>query len=176
MKKILVLTSLIILGSCSLLGGKPTTFDEHYARSIDAFFEHTEKTLEGLGMYRSSEVTGVLDMVGSIPTLMSGSFQTNLEIQSDNRDASIALKNGVLQYDGLTGSGRMSYDLLHLISKAGGLYVFYQGLSESLMPTPEVKTILTKYEKTWLSWTQADALSGATDPDELRATKIAQKI
>ncbi|MFZ2255415.1 MAG: hypothetical protein WAW59_04540 [Patescibacteria group bacterium] len=89
MKKLLVITTLLLLGSCSLFDKAPTSFEDYYTRNVRATIESTEKTLESLGLFRSTETSGVFDALVSVPILLSGSLMTDYNVQSDGRNAAI---------------------------------------------------------------------------------------
>lgn len=85
---------LLILSSCSLMGNKvPTTFEEYYARNVRASIDSTGKTLRSLGLFRSTETSGVFDALVSVPIILSGSLKTEYTVQSDGRNASLMAKN-----------------------------------------------------------------------------------
>ena len=83
MRKLLLISSLFLLGSCTLFSKAPTTFDEYYKASIHASIASLEHRLETLGLVRSSEVAGIFDAAVSVPILLSGSTRFDYDLQSN---------------------------------------------------------------------------------------------
>lgn len=177
MKKLLGIVILLMLSSCSLTGNKvPTTFEDYYTRNVRATIESTEKTLQSLGLFRSTETSGVFDALVSVPILLSGSLMTDYNIESDGRNASLTITDGKLQYDGLAGTGFLSFDRLGMISEAGNLHVLYDNLQDLGFSTPEMREVFAKFDGTWLSWTREEARASVTDPIELQIMDSMENI
>lgn len=159
------------------MGNKtPTTFEDYYARNVRASIDSTEKVLESLGLFRSTETSGIFDALVSVPVLLSGSLMTEYNVQSDGRNASLTATDGKLQYDGLAGSGSLSFDKLGLISEAGNLHVLYKNLQDAGLSTPEMREVFKKFDGTWLSWTREEARASITDPAELQAMNMLENL
>ncbi len=85
-------------------------------------------------------------------------------------------EKGQLQYTGLAGSGKLTFDKLGLIAEKGNLHILYDNLQDTALLTPEMRTIFAKYNDTWLSWTQAEAEAAITDPQELRVMAMTKNL
>lgn len=176
MRQLLIISLLLLLGSCTLFSKAPTTFDEYYKASVHASIASLEHRLETLGLVRSSEVAGIFDAAVSVPVLLSGSTRFDYDLQSNGRDLSLMTEKGQLQYTGLAGSGQLTFDKLGLIAEKGNLHILYKNLESATLMTPEMRTIFAKYTDTWLSWTQAEAEAGITDPQELRVMAMTKNL
>jgi hypothetical protein len=176
MRQLLIISSLLFLGSCTLFTKSPATFDEYYKASVHASIASLEHRLETLGLVRSSEVSGIFDAAVSVPVLLSGSTRFDYDLQSSGRDLSLMTEKGQLQYTGLAGSGQLSFDKLGLIAEKGNLHILYKNLEAASLMTPEMRTIFAKYNDSWLSWTQAESEAGITDPQELRVMAMTKNL
>jgi hypothetical protein len=152
------------------------TFDEYYRASVHAAITSLEHRLETLGLMRSSEVAGIFDAAVSVPVLFSGSTRFDYDLQSNWHDLSLITQKGQLQYAGLAGSGQLTFDKLGLIAEKGNLHILYKNLESATLITPEMRTIFANYNDTWLSWTQAEAEAGITDPQELRVMAMTKNL
>jgi hypothetical protein len=83
MRQLLIISSLLLLGSCTLFSKAPMTFDEYYRASVHAAITSLEHRLETLGLMRSSEVAGIFDAAVSVPVLFSGSTRFDYDLQSN---------------------------------------------------------------------------------------------
>jgi hypothetical protein len=176
MHKLLIISSLLLLGSCTLFTKSPATFTEYYKASVHASIASLEHRLDTLGLVSSSEVAGVFDAAVSVPVLLSGSTQFSYDLQSSGRDLSLMAEDGRIDYSGLAGSGGLSFDKLGLIAEKGNLHLLYKGLESATLMTPEMRTIFAKYNDSWLSWTQGETEAGITDPQELRALAMTKNL
>jgi hypothetical protein len=176
MRKLLIISSLLLLGSCTLFSKAPTTFDEYYKASVHASITSLEHRLETLGFVHSSQVSGIFDAAVSVPVLLSGSTDFHYDLQSNGRDLSLMTTGGRIEYSGLAGSGRLSFDKLGVIAEKGNLHLLYKDLEAASFMTPELRTIFTKYNDSWLSWTQAESEAGITDPQELRVMAMTKNL
>jgi hypothetical protein len=176
MSKILIIASLLILGSCTLFTKAPANFAEYYSASVHASVASLEHRLETLGLARSSQVAGIFDAAVSVPVLLSGSTDFRYDLQSNGRDLSLMTTDGRIDYTGLAGSGRLTFDKFGLIAEKGNFHVLYKGLESASLMTPEMRTIFAKYNDSWLSWTQGEAEAGITDPQELRVMAMTKNL
>lgn len=98
MHKLLIISSLLLLGSCTLFTKSPATFTEYYNASVHASIASLEHRLETLGLARSSQVAGIFDAAVSVPVLLSGSTDFRYELQSHGRDLSLMTEEGRIEY------------------------------------------------------------------------------
>lgn len=176
MKKFLIVVTLLLLSSCTFGQKTPTSFEDYYTRNARATIDSAEKRLESLGLFRSTETSGIFDVLVSVPVLLSGSLMTEYNIQSDGRNASLSATDGKLQYEGITGSGFLSFDKIGLISEAGNLHLLYDNLQDLGLSTPEMREVFAKFDGIWLSYTQKEARASITDPTELQAMDMIENL
>lgn len=176
MKKLLALSLLLVMGSCSLFDKTPESFEDYYVRNVEATIDTVDSTMKSLGFFRSFQSEGTLDAALSIPVILSGSFASAYTLKNDGRDISFDMQKALLQYDGISGSGLLALDELGLISQAGDIYVNYKNLKDIGFLTTDMREVFTRFEGKWLSWTQAEAQSDITDPTEIEAMKLAENI
>jgi hypothetical protein len=101
---------------------------------------------------------------------------TDYNVQSDGRSAAMTATNGKVEYDGLAGSGLLSFDTLGLTSENGNLHLLYKNLQDVGFSTPEMREVFKKFDGTWLSWTREEARASVTDPTELQAMDMLENL
>ncbi len=99
MKKLLILSLVLVMSSCSLFNKKPQSFEDYYARNVTATIDSLDRTIDALGLLQSVQSRGVFDALVSIPVLLSGSIRTDYRVESTGRNASLELQNPTLQYE-----------------------------------------------------------------------------
>lgn len=176
MRKILLISTLVLaLSACGL---KPTSdFSSLYNKHVHSQIVAIEDIAKSLGLYKQEQSVGTLRAAVNVPIMMSGSLSLEHSAKVNGRDADLMLKNLRVAYESMMGSGSLSLDQLGMISKNGDVYVFFDGLADTILPE-DIRSVMTKYSKTWLSWTQADikkSLSGATE-DEMIANTIIENL
>lgn len=176
MKKLLILSLVLVMSSCSLFNKKPQSFEDYYARNVTATIDSLDRTIDALGLLQSVQSRGVFDALVSIPVLLSGSIRTDYRVESTGRNASLELQNPTLQYEWLAGSGMLALDRLGLISHDGDLYLEYKNLRDIGFSTEEIRAVFGKFDGKWLSWTQADARNEVMTAEEKRALEMADNL
>lgn len=176
MKKFLVLPLIFVMSSCSLFNKTPQTFEDYYSRNVSSTIDSLDKTMNTLGFFKSIKTTGVFDALVSVPVLFSGSLSTDYTLESTWRNASLALNKFGFQYDGLTGTGMIASDLVHLISHNGDLYMQYKNLKDFGISTDDIRAVFSRFDGKWLSWTQADARREVMTTEEQQALEIADSL
>lgn len=176
MRKILIVSSLaLILSSCGFKSD--TDFTSLYKSHVHSQIESIRETAKSLWIYRQEQSKGAISALVNVPMMISGSLAFDHDAKVNGRDADISLKNLRASYESLMGSGNLSLEQFGMISKSSDTFFFFQGLNDTLLPE-DIRAVLAKYEKTWLSWTKEDmrkTLSGASS-DEILANTIVENL
>jgi hypothetical protein len=168
MKKLLLVSSLVfVLSACGL---KSSDFTSMYNDHAHAQIVAIEEALKSLGLYQQEQSVGSIQAAVNVPIMMSGSMGMDIDAKVNGKDADISMKNLRLAYESMMGSGLLSFDTLGLISKNGDTYVFFDGLKDENILTDQIREVLKKYTKTWLSWTQSEMASSLSEEERLANT------
>lgn len=176
MRKILLVSSLVLaLSACGF--NSDSDFSSLYNKHVQAQVTAIEDFAKSLGLYRQEQSVGTLQAAINVPMMVTGSLSLEHSAKVNGRDADLSLKNIRAVYESMMGSGSLSLDQFGLVSKNGDAYFFFQGLTDTLLPE-DIRIVLAKYEKTWLSWTRDDiknTLAGATE-EEIIANTIIENL
>lgn len=169
MRKILLVSTLILLLSGCSLWNKETNFTSLYSAYVVAPIDTLENFAQYVGYNRQEEITGALKWAVEIPVLLSWAFSSDYTLGAFDKDGIVSLENMKGVFESIVNTSTFEAKKMSLMTIGGDLYVLYDTIKTSLLP-PEAMTVFDKYNNTWLSYTEADmnaAFSWDTMEDEL---------
>lgn len=156
MKKILLLSLLLTVSSCSFPGmnKEEITFSSLYNKSIHSSVESLEKFGQALGVNRHETVEGNIVSNLSVPGLFSWSLTSNYNGLIDGRNSESVFQNLQVLFNSLISSGSLSVEQVSVLSHGTDSFLSFKNISDvGVIPEP-VRAIIKKYENTWLNIAQ----------------------
>lgn len=127
-----------------------------------------------LGVNRHESIDGSISSSVSVPGILSGSIASEYVGLIDGRNSESFFRDIRVLFTSLVSSGSISADEVGIISHGADSYLSYKNLVDAGMMTDDIKTVLKKYENTWLSLTE-QANIGMT-PEELMGYNMGHNI
>ncbi len=153
MKKILLVPLLCLTISSCTFGGKKTdgSFSDLYTASTHSSIASLENLSSSLGINRHETINWKIHTEINIANAISGSLDSEYKSLIDWRNSESTFSNLKLLFTSIISSGSLSADEVWLISHSGESFVSYKNLLDVGTIPEEAKSVLKKYENTWLS-------------------------
>lgn len=127
-----------------------------------------------LGINRHESIDGSIVSSLSVPGILSGSLDSKYVGTVDGRNSESFFRNIRVLFTSLVSSGSLSADEIGLISQGADSFVSYKNIVDIGLIPDEMKSILKKYENTWLNITQKSL--SEMSPDELIGYNITKNL
>ena len=177
MKKIILVPLLLLIVSpCTLpfASKNDGSFVSLYNASIHSSMESLEELGVFLGINRHESIDGSIVSSLSVPGILSGSLDSKYVGTVDGRNSESFFRNIRVLFTSLVSSGSLSADEIGLISQGADSFVSYKNIVDIGLIPDEMKSILKKYENTWLNITQKSL--SEMSPDELIGYNITKNL
>ncbi len=166
---------LVLISSCTFPWSKnDSSFTGLYRAHIHSSITSLDELGTLLGVNRHESIDGSIRSAVSIPGILSGSFASEYVGLIDGRNSESFFRDIRVFFTSLVSSGSISADEVGVISHGADSYLSYKNLVDAGMMTNDIKTVLKKYENTWLSLTE-QANIGMT-PEELMGYNMGRNI
>ncbi len=178
MKKLLLVPAcLILLSSCTLPFGANKTdesFTGLYKANIHSSIVSYEEIGTMLGINRHEKIDGSIRTAISVPGILSGTLTSEYAWIIDGRNSESFFRNIQVLFTSLVNSGSLSADELGLVSHNADSYISYKNINDVGIIPDQIKTIIKKYENTWLNATEQSVSDMSSD--ELMGYNIGKNL
>ncbi len=144
-----------------------------YTARVKESVSSIRELAKDMGYMESYKIDGMIRGALSMPGLFSGTLSTDYTAKADGWDSENSLTNLVADYTMFMGSGKLTAKQIDIITKWGDFFMNYTDLDVLSLMTPEMATVVKKYEKKWLSMTQSEMMG---EEGAIEENQIAQKL
>ncbi len=176
-KIILVPVLLLLISSCTLPFAeekKDESFGWLYTANVRSTVASYAEIGTYLGINRHENINGMIKSSISVPNILSGSLSSEYSWLIDGRNSESFFRNVQVLFTSLVNSGSLSVDEIGFVSHSTDSFVSYKNINDVGLIPESIKTILKKYENTWLNIAQqaVSEMSG----DELMGYTIGKNL
>ncbi len=153
MQKYLLLSLLIVSLSACTIGGKSNNgwFTDLYNESVHSMVESIDEFGTLIGINRHESIEGSLSTSLVVPGILSGSLTSQYSGLLDGRNSESFFRDFRVLFTSLVSSGSLSADEIGFLSHGTDSYLSYKNITDTGLMTDEMRTIVKKYQNTWLS-------------------------